>query len=533
MKMTPVDALMHQAQTKPKSTAFVFREQDWTYERLASEAKRLARGLAARGVGPGDRVTLHMMNRPEMIVAYYACFILGAIAAPLRTAFKLAELAPLLQRLRPALYIGEMGLYEEIAPVDASILPWGKRFIVDGTFEDNGVQGMEALFEGAADENMSISVASYEPAVLINTSGTTGQPKFVIHTPSTLAETLELTADNWGLSDDVVLDALPMAHMSGLITFLACIHVGLPFILLESFDADAVLEAIERYRCTRCSGFPAQYAALLDRQTTRPRKLSSLRACFTGADVCPVELQAQVSSVFGAPLYNLWGSTEVVGSLTFGLQHGPVVRAVKGSQIRLIDSNGAEVARGEVGELLIRGPNVFAGYWNDPRATAESLEGGWYRTGDLMRQGEGDELWFVSRKKDIIVRGGTNISPVEVEQALVASHPAVEQAAVVGLPDAVLGQRVFGFVKLAGGATETIRSEILRNVATRLASYKVPEGLEILDELPRNALSKVDRNALLTMASRTDKAGGPRIAGAPSQPNEPDERLVRRVARDR
>jgi acyl-CoA synthetase (AMP-forming)/AMP-acid ligase II len=206
---------------------------------------------------------------------------------------------------------------------------------------------------------------------------------------------------------------------------------------------------------------------------------------------------------------------------------------VKGSQIRLIDSNGAEVARGEVGELLIRGPNVFAGYWNDPRATAESLEGGWYRTGDLMRQGEGDELWFVSRKKDIIVRGGTNISPVEVEQALVASHPAVEQAAVVGLPDAVLGQRVFGFVKLSGRATETIRSEILRNVATRLASYKVPEGLEILDELPRNALSKVDRNALLTMASRTDKAGGPRIAGAPSQPNEPDERLVRRVARDR
>jgi acyl-coenzyme A synthetase/AMP-(fatty) acid ligase len=116
---------------------------------------------------------------------------------------------------------------------------------------------------------------------------------------------------------------------------------------------------------------------------------------------------------------------------------------------------------------------------------------------------------------------------------LVASHPAVEQAAVVGLPDAVLGQRVFGFVKLSGGATETIRSEILRNVATRLASYKVPKGLEILDELPRNALSKVDRNALLTMASRTDKAGGPRIAGAPSQPNEPDERLVRRVARDR
>ena len=140
MKMTPVGALMHQAQTRPKSAAFVFHDQAWTYERLAAEAEHLARGLAARGVGPGDRVALHLLNRPEMIVAYYACFQLGAIAAPLRTAFKFAELAPLLQRLKPALYIGEIGLYENVAPVDASILAPHKRFIVDGSFEDHGVQ---------------------------------------------------------------------------------------------------------------------------------------------------------------------------------------------------------------------------------------------------------------------------------------------------------------------------------------------------------------------------------------------------------
>ena len=126
---------------------------------------------------------------------------------------------------------------------------------------------------------------------------------------------------------------------------------------------------------------------------------------------------------------------------------------------------------------MIRGANVFDGYWNDPQATAASLKAGWYHTGDLMRRGEGDELWFVSRKKDIIIRGGTNISPAEVEQALVASHPAVEQAAVVGIPDAVFGQRVFGFVKLADGTKDTLLSEILGEVARRLASYKVPERL--------------------------------------------------------
>jgi long-chain acyl-CoA synthetase len=532
MKMTPASALSHQVQTQPKSTAFVFHEDVWTYERLAVAAESLARGLAARGVGPGDRVALHMMNRPEMIVAYYACFQLGAIAAPLRTAFKFAELAPILQRLKPALYIGEISLYDNVAPVDASILAPVNRFVVDGSFEDHGVQPWEALFDVASNESLSISPASYKPAVLINTSGTTGQPKFVVHTPATLSESVDLLVRHWGFShDDIMMMPLPMAHMSGLISFLAFIQFGAPFVLLEVFDADTVLDTIERHRCTWCLGFPAQYAALLDCQRTRPRNLGSLRVCLTGADVCPVDLQERVTSTFGVPLYNLWGATEVVGSLTFGLQRGPVVRITKGARIRLIDEHGAEVADGEVGELLIRGANVFGGYWNDPQATQESLRGGWYHTGDLMRRGEGDELWFVSRKKDIIIRGGTNISPVEVEQALVAAHPAVEEAAVVGVPDAVLGQRVFGFLKLANGMKDTVVSEILRNVAARLASYKIPEGLEILDKLPRNALSKVDRNRLQAMAAKINEASRPPIAAMPSQPRQPVEGPARRVVR--
>jgi acyl-CoA synthetase (AMP-forming)/AMP-acid ligase II len=507
----------------------------WTYERLAVEAESLARGLALRGVGPGDRVAIHMVNRPEMIVAYYACFQLGAIAAPLRTAFKFAELAPILQRLRPALYLGEMSPYNNVAPVDGSILAHDKRFVINGTFEDDGVQPWETLFDVLSNENLSVSPGSYRPAVLIITSGTTGQPKFVVHTPATLAETTDLLVRNWGLSnDDIMIEPLPLAHMSGLITLLSFIQFGAPFILLESFEADLVLDTIERHRCTWCLGFPAQFAAMLGSQLARPRNLKSLRICLTGADVCPIDLQQRITAAFGAPLYNVWGATEVVGSLTFGLQPAPVVRMTKGARIRLIDENGADVGDGEVGELLIRGGNVFDGYWNDPKATGESLRAGWYHTGDLMRRGEGDELWFVSRKKDIIIRGGTNISPVEVEQALVASHPAVREAAVVGIADAVLGQRVFGFVKLADGTKDTVVSEILGNVATRLASYKVPESLEIIDELPRNALSKVDRNTLQTMAAKTDQAdkGGRALIEAMAlHPKQPDARPLSRVAR--
>jgi long-chain acyl-CoA synthetase len=534
MKMTPMGALTHQAQTRPESPALVFHDETWTYERLATEAQRLARGLAARGVEPGDRVALHMMNRPEMIVAYYACFQLGAIAAPLRTAFKFAELAPILQRLEPALYIGETGLYDNVGPVDVSILAPNKRFVVNATFEDHGVQPWEALFDDASDGSLPVSPARFRPAVLINTSGTTGQPKFAIHTPATLSDAVDLIIKHWGFwDDDVMIEPLPMAHMSGLISFLSYVQFGIPFVLLEGFDADTVLDAIECHRCTWYVGFPAQYAALLERQRARPRNLTSLRICLTGADTCPIDLQEQITSTFGTPLYNLWGATEVVGSLTYGLQPGPVTRTVKGARIRLIDENGDDVADGEVGELLIRGENVFDGYWNDAAATEDSLRAGWYHTGDLMRRGEGDELWFVSRKKDIIIRGGTNISPAEVEQALVACHSAVEEAAVVGIPDAALGERVFGFVKLVDGTRDAVVSEILRNAATRLASYKITEALGILDELPRNALSKVDRNRLKAMAAEAEGNGRPQDGAAPVQPNQPDEPPARRVARNR
>jgi acyl-CoA synthetase (AMP-forming)/AMP-acid ligase II len=165
----------------------------------------------------------------------------------LRTAFKLAELAPLLQRPKPVLYLGETGLYDNVAPVDASILAPNNRFIVNGTFEDHGVQPWEALFADAADENLSVSPAQYEPAVLINTSGTTGLPKFAIHTPATLSQTVDLIMNHRVFSDDdVMIESLPMAHISGLFSFLTYIQFGAPFVLLEGFDADTVLNAIER-----------------------------------------------------------------------------------------------------------------------------------------------------------------------------------------------------------------------------------------------------------------------------------------------
>jgi long-chain acyl-CoA synthetase len=504
MTLTPTEALVRQARTRPNDTALIFKGEAWTYRRLADEAEHVARGLAANGVKAGDRVALHMMNRPEMLIAYYACFRLGAVAAPLRTAFTFAELGPMLQRLKPALYIGESALYPNVAAVDAAILAKQNRILIDGA-DKHGARPWDVLKQADASADLP-TPPSYEPTVVLNTSGSTGQPKFVAHTPDTLGATAELMARHFALSaDDVIVSSVAMAHASGLFTAISFIFLGVPIAVLESFDPDAVLDDVERHRGSWILGFPYQYSTLVAAQQARPRDMSSLRVCLCGGDVCPVDLQEQAATVLGAPLYNVWGATEVVGSMTFGLRPGPVVRILKEAQLRIVDDNGNDVADGEVGELLIRGPNVFVGYWNDPEATAKALKAGWYHTGDLMRRGDDDELWFVARKKDIIVRGGTNISPMEIEEALVACHPAVEEAAVVGKPDEVLGQRVFGFVRLAPGAKKGAVAEILKNVARRLAAYKVPDGLQVVEALPRNALSKVDRRALEAMV-RDDKA---------------------------
>ncbi|WP_027582661.1 class I adenylate-forming enzyme family protein [Bradyrhizobium sp. Ai1a-2] len=504
MSLNPTEVLVHQARERPENTAFVFKEDVWRYRRLAAEVEHVACGLAARGVKQGDRVALHMTNCPELVVAYYACFRLGAIAAPLRTAFTSAELGPLLQRLRPALYIGQTSLYENVRSLDIESPPQASCILVDaGAPRD---RQWNVLRETSL-TNLP-TPPSDEPAVLLNTSGTTsGRPRFVTHTLNTLAAATDLICKHGGLSaDDVVILSLIMVHASGLFRSLALARCGAPFVLLEGFDADAVLDNVEHYRGTCLLGFPAQYAALIKAQRSRSRNLSSLRFCTTGGDACPIELQEQATSTLGAPLYNLWNATEAVGNLAFGLAPGPNMRVVDEAQIRLVDNQEVDVAPGEAGELLIRAPNVFVRYWDDPVATAQTLKNGWYHTGDVMRRGEGNELWFLSRKKDIIIRSGTNISPIEVEEALIACHPAVKAAAVVGKPDPALGQRVVGFITLIEGAGDAVVDEILHNLAKHLAPYKVPEVLTVLETLPLNALSKVDRRRLEAMAREDNNA---------------------------
>ncbi len=496
--MTPMNALFHRATMRPNGTAFIYDEVVWTYHDLLTDAEHLSRAFLAHGVRQGDRVVLHMSNRPEMAVALYACFRVGAIACPANLRFKTPELREIFQRLQPALYLGDERHHSHVETIEPEILPREKRFVTGPSGAYKGSMPWSKLvIDGVSTGPMPPEPNKDTPAILLTTSGTTGQPKFVTHTPATLSAIAESFTHHDLDAAQTVLNSCPMVHATGLFTFLASMNFGAAMVLVERFDPDAVLDQIELHGCTWMLGLPFMHDALLERQRKRPRKVSSLRHCRCGGDVCPIQLQVQFEATFGAPLCNVWGATEVVGALRVGLAPGPVTRSAPGAQIRLVDDEGREVPRGEVGEFHVRGPYVAVGYWVRPDRIDAATRDGWYHSGDLMRQGAGDELWFVGRKKDIIIRGGSNISPVEVEQVLL-SHPLVQDAGVFGVLDPVLGQRVGAVVRLASGVGNAALGDILRDSRQKLADYKVPERLLAVDAVPRTPLGKVDRRAAAT-----------------------------------
>jgi long-chain acyl-CoA synthetase len=498
--MTPMNALFHRTTTQPNGTAFIHDDVVWTYRDLLTGAEQLSRAFLARGVRPGDRVVLHMPNSSEMAVSVYACFRIGAIACPTNLRFKTAELRDVFQRLQPALYLGDEQLYSYVETIEPGILAEDKRFVMGTSSAYKGARPWSALLTGSPSTGPLPPESDNDaPAILLTTSGTTGPLKFVTHTPTTLSALANAFADTDLESAQIVLNACPMVHGSGLFTFLLSVSCGAPMVMVERFDPDAVLDRIESHRCTWMLGLPFMYDALLERQRKQPRKVGSLRHCRCGGDVCSTQLQVDFEAAFGAPLRNMWAATEVVGALREGLQPGPVTRIAPGAQIRLVDDEGRDVPRGEVGELLVRGPYVTVGYWVAPDRIDDATRDGWYHSGDLMRQGEGDELWFVGRKKDLIIRGGSNISPVEVERVLL-SHPLVREAVVFGIPDPVLGRRVAAVVQLSSGAGNAALGAILKDTKRQLADYKAPERLWAVDAAPRCPLGKVDRRAAAATA---------------------------------
>jgi long-chain acyl-CoA synthetase len=501
--LSVVHQLFSDADLYPDTIAVIAGDEAWTYRQLTQWITQFAQGLTAHGVLPGQRIALHLTNKPELIVAYYACMLTGIIAAPINTRLKAPELESLMRRLTPALYIGQADLYEAVKQMDVSILGADRRFLVDNAAE-TGAHPFGNLYIDQDPGQISIYDNADAPAVLLSTSGTTGEPKFVAHTARSLTHMVQLFHRIDFVQSDVALDICPMVHASGLTNMLFLLGKGATWVLQDRFDAAAALDLIERHRCTCLAGLPFMHGELIRHQRARPRSVCSLRSCYIGGDTPPPRLQDDFLSLFGVRLRNLFAMSESVGTLTYGFESGPVCRPMDRDCVRLVGEHGHDVPRGEAGELMLRGESLFAGYWLGPECMDSARKDGWWPTGDVLREDGKGNLWYVARKKNLIVRGGSNISPVEVEHALLA-HPGVRDAAVVGIDDVTLGQRVVAFLELADSDTQT--EDVLRVTAELLADYKLPERLLIVQKIPRNAQGNIDRTILKQIGAEATASG--------------------------
>lgn len=480
--------------------AFRFENRAWTYAELDRVTDAVARGLRARGIGCGDRVAFLLPNGPELVLLDLACLKIRAIAVPLNVRLKHAELEYILGHCRARLCVVHADLYENLAPARAGLAHLESVVVTGNAGVFAGCEPFTALLEHRTGAVGAAPARASDVAAILYTSGTTARPKGVTHTHGTLASTVRNYVQAVRLSQaDVVFGMLSMSHVFGYtLQLLSPLSVGATVVAAPSFDAIGALDAIRRHRVTHLYGLPFMFDTLTHAPVGNPADFGSLRYCLAGGDAVSKRLSDRVREVLGVALHEGCGMTEVIPYALNrpGLENrvGSIGWPSIGMELRLVGESGDDVADGQVGEVLVRSNGLTVGYWEDAAATAAAITDGWLRTGDLARRDDAGCYWFVGRRKEIIVRGGSNISPLEVE-AVLSQHPAVHEVGVVGVPHPTLGETVTAFVVLKDGAGSS-EQELRRFAIERIAAYKAPERVTFLDDLPRGPTGKVQRRIL-------------------------------------
>ena len=343
-----------------------------------------------------------------------------------------------------------------------------------------------------------------DPAVILYTSGSTARPKGVVHSHRSL---LSAAGALWIESDDVIIIVMSMAHSVPLALLLAGTAAGATSVVVKEFEVGAVLDAIASYQATYMIGTPMMYQALVATRAILPRDIASMRLWLASGDTVPWSLQKRFFRQVGVPLHGIFAATETgLIAANWGCGAEPIGsfgRAAPGVEVAVIDANGRLVSFDTEGEMIVRSPANMMGYWNDPIGTAGALADGWFRTGDIVSQDRDGHLWFRGRKKEIIVRGGTNVSPQDVE-AVFYEHDGVREAGVVAAADPIWGERVVAFVSRQCGQAVTAE-ELMSFVAKRLAAHNVPDEVVFLEGLPKNAAGMVNRRALRQRCAAADR----------------------------
>jgi long-chain acyl-CoA synthetase len=475
------------AEVLGEKTALKLDELEMSYRALDTASARVAGLLTQRGIGPGERVGVMLPNVPEFAVVYYGVLRAGGVVVPMN---------PLLKEREVAFYLGDSGArlvfawhgFAEAAEAGAREPGADCLFVTPGEFAR-----LLSEVEPAAEP---IDRAPDDTAVILYTSGTTGTPKGAELTHSNLTSNVATVVALHSFSQrDVLLGALPLFHSFGQTCSMnATIASGATLSLIPRFDAGRALGIIERDGATVFQGVPTMYSALLHHPERESFDTSTLRVCVSGGASLPAEVLRGFEEAFGCTLLEGYGLSETSPVASSNRpdrerRPGSVGVPIDGVQIRIMDENGAEVPIGARGEIVIRGPNVMKGYWGRPDATAETIRDGWFHTGDIGVMDEDGYFFIVDRLKDMIIRGGYNVYPREVEEVLY-EHPAVREVAVVGVPDPELGEEVAAAVALKEGAAAD-EDELRDFVKARVAPYKYPRLISFFPDLPKGPSGKI------------------------------------------
>src|SRR5579863_2313248 len=488
--------LREAAQMYPDRPAVRLDDTDLSYARLDELSARVAGWLRERGLQPGDPVGIMLPNVPQFPVFYYGVLRAGGAVVPMN---------PLLKAREVAHYLGDSGARLVLAWETAA----GEARAGAEKAGASAVTISAATLDDVATWTLASDVARRaddDTAVILYTSGTTGTPKGAELTHANMRKNASVTATmllDLG-PDDVVMGCLPLFHSFGQTCGLnAAVQSGACLTLIPRFSGKAALQVIERDRVTVFEGVPTMYVGLLH-EGAGTADTTTLRLCVSGGAALPVEVLHGFEAAFGTVILEGYGLSETSPVATFNRRDqrkpGSIGLPIEGVQLRLVGEDGQPVPAGEVGEIAIRGHNVMKGYRGRPEATAAAVSGGWFRTGDLARADEEGFYYIVDRKKDMIIRGGYNVYPREVEEVLY-EHPAVLEAAVIGVPHASLGEEVAAAVVLRPGACAA--PEELRDwVKQRVAAYKYPRHLWLADALPKGPTGKILKREITVPAQR-------------------------------
>ncbi|GAB2642450.1 fatty-acid--CoA ligase FadD5 [Nocardioides ginkgobilobae] len=484
----------------PDAVAFRFEGVTTTWVELRDRVRSLADAMARRGVRFGDRVAVLMANRPEFMEVVLAANRLGAIAVPVNFRLTGPEAAFVLEDSGSSLLFAD-SFAEHAAREAASHLGREIQAIVSGSHTWAAAEDYEDLIAESGESHPPVDVPEDSPALIMYTSGTTGRPKGAVLSHQnlqgqalTIIRAYELTSEH-----EVNLVASPMFHIGAIGSIAPIVLIGGTMVVLPTgaFDADHVLGLLAQERVTSVFLVPTQWQALCDNPRVSDHDLSHLRVTSWGAAPANDTLLRRMSKVFPSALnVAVFGQTEM-SPVTCVLEGkdavrklGSVGKPVSTVSIRIVDINMDDVPQGEVGEIVYQGPTLMAGYWQNPAATAAAFEGGWFHSGDLVRMDEEGFLYVVDRAKDMIISGGENIYCAEVENAL-AAHPDIAEVSVIGRPHPKWGETPVAVVSLRDADRGLSIEELRHWAAERLARYKLPTALEVVDGLPRNASGKI------------------------------------------